>query len=136
MSLSSIRAALISGYNEVGLDLDTAYENRSFLPGEYPWASAFLIPNIPDAVTVGIGGEDEHSGFLQVDLNYPLNEGTAHILEAADQIRAHFVAGRKFTHDGQEVLIRSCGRSTGLEINGWYRISMTINWTARTLRSL
>jgi hypothetical protein len=136
VGLANIRAALAAAYESLDLHLDTAHENRPFKPGNSPWASLFLAPNAPAVATLGDGGEDEHTGFLQIDLNYPQHTGTAGVLETADKIRAYFVAGRRLVYDGQEVLIRSSGRTAGVNVDGWYRVSMTIFWTARTNRSL
>jgi hypothetical protein len=136
VSLANIRAALVEAYESLHLHLDTAHENRPFSPGADPWAALFVIPNQPAVATLGNGGEDEHTGFMQIDLNYPLHGGTAAALETADDIRAYFAAGRWLEYDGQRVLITSSGRARGVEVNGWYRVSMTINWTARTIRSL
>jgi hypothetical protein len=136
VSLANIRAALVDAYESLNLELETAHENRPFTPGADPWAALFVVPNAPAVATLGDGGEDEHSGFMQIDLNFPQHTGTSEVLAAADEIRAYFVAGRRLIYEGQEVLIRSSGRSAGLNVNGWYRVSMTVFWTARTIRSL
>lgn len=136
MSFANIKSALVSAYVNRGFSLPTAYENKQFdpKPGK-PWASLVIVPNQPSASSVGEFGEDQHDGFFQIDLNYPLNTGDGAILAKADEISWHFRAGRAFVYADQTVRIRSAGRSPGRVVDGFYRISLTINWTARVARS-
>ena len=142
MSLQKIETALRTAYRAGGFfaDENTAFENQAFEPTPgTPWAQLFLVPSQPSAASLGDSGLDEHTGFLQIDLNYPINEGTGAINIKADEIRAHFKAGARFvddefSQDPQSVLIRSCGRSNGRNVNGWYRVSITVFWSAWTQR--
>lgn len=135
MSQSKISSTLVDAYISGGFGLPTIYENK--VPDELPappFARVFESPNQPSVVTLGNNGEDSHDGFFQIDLNYPLNEGSGDALAKVDEMRAHFKAGTRFTYNGQAVTIRSCGRSAGRQIDGYFQISITINWYARTAR--
>lgn len=137
MSLSKIKSTLVNAYITGGFRLPTAYENRIFKPDNTkPWASIFIVPNQPTVATLGDAGTDNHDGFLQIDLNYPAGQGDGEILAKVDEIRAHFTAGKYFTLDNQTVVISSCGRSQGRDVNGMYQINITINWYARTARGV
>ena len=135
MSLSNIKSALVNAYVTGGFGVPTAYENKNFEPdNSNAWAAVSLVPNQPSVATLGDSGTDSHDGFLQIDLNYPLDGGDGDALAKADEIRTHFKAGAKFSYGGQTVVISSCGRSRGREVQGMYQIILTINWYARTAR--
>ena len=137
MSLAQIESALIAAYEGAGLGLATAYENRDFdPPNESAWAALYVIPNQPEVITLGNGGEDDHSGILQINLNYPLNAGNGAVLAMADAIRDVFEAGVDLTYEDQVVVITGCGRSSGARELGMYKIILSITWYARTTRKI
>ncbi|QIQ65286.1 hypothetical protein 19_00017 [Pseudomonas phage Epa19] len=136
MRNSNIRSALVQGYLAAGLAHPTAYENTKFdQPTDTPWCSVFILPNQPRVASLGIGGTDEHTGIMQVDVNYPTESGMQDILADVDAVADYFTAGRRLVYNAQEVIVRSCGRSPGRKVDGWYRISLTIDWYAQTPRS-
>jgi len=45
-------------------------------------------------------------------------------------VAQYFKAGTRLAYGGQQVQIQSCGRSQGRLVDGFFRVSMTINWTA------
>lgn len=113
------------------------YENSNdYTPkADTPWFEFFLIPNPPRVVTLGDGGLDEHTGFAQVNLNYPLHEGTGAMLQKADEISALFKAGSRHTYQGQTVSIISCGLDgVGQTVNGFSQSKLTIQYRAQTPR--
>lgn len=135
MSLTNIKATLVNAYVTGGFGMPTAYENKHFTPdNDSAWAAVSIVPNQPSVATLGDDGTDNHDGFLQIDLNYPLNGGDGAVLAKADEIRAYFKAGARFRYGGQTVVITSCGRSHGREVRGMYQMILTINWYARTAR--
>ena len=135
MSLSKIKSALLSAYSQGAFLLPTAYENVKFTPNNgKPWAAVTIVPNVPDVATLGPCGCDEHTGFFQIALYYPLNTGDGAILAKADEIHHHFKTGKRLEYQGQYLTVKRCGRSQGREINGMYQIILTINWTALTMR--
>ncbi len=100
------------------------------------WGAAFVFHNQPSPVTLGDDGEDGHDGFLQIDLNHKAlsGDGASNIL--ADQVAAYFKAGRPLVNGGVTATVVSCGRSRGREVDGWYRVSMTVTWRARVPRNV
>lgn len=134
MSLDKARAAIVQAYIDAGLNLPTFYENKPGDPPANPWAIFTFIPNNPEVVTLGSGGDDEATGFVQIDLNYTLNSGDKAAADAFNLLRDKFIAGQIFTYSGQAVRVGSCGRSHGRNVNGWYRVSITIYWSARIRR--
>lgn len=133
-AFKNISQALIDRYRAGVFFTDalTAYENSAFTkpPTTTAWASVFIVPNQPSVESVGEGGMDGHTGFMQIDLNYPTNAGPGSVVTKADNVAQYFKAGTRLAYGGQQVQIQSCGRSQGRPVDGWYRVSMTINWTA------
>lgn len=134
-----IDKALLQSYEDLGLGLPVTMENIQFdKPTDgSPWVGVWVIPstNGVRAVTCGSYGEDEHVGILQVDLNYPLLKGVADVRAVADQVASFYTAGKRLTHGRAKVTVTSCSRSRGREVDGWYRVSMTISWYARVPRN-
>ena len=132
-----LRGALMQGVVDSPLGLPCAVENSPFEKptDQSPWASAFVLPNQPSVATLGSEGQDAHDGILQIDLNYPLMTGEAAVTAKADELSDFFKAGKRLAHSGVELTVASCGRSRGREVDGWYRVSMTVTWFARVSRN-
>lgn len=134
---SRLERALLQGVVDANLSLPFSGDNMPFdRPDDgTPWGRALVLPSQPSVFTLGDDGEDAHAGVLQIDLNYPLMQGTADVSAKADEVEEFFKAGRRLQYSGAEVLILSCGRSRGREVDGWYRVSMTVSWSARVPRN-
>lgn len=131
MSLDNVQRALITAVANSLSGVPTGYENEPFEPpsGE-KWAQVYFLPNAPSVETLGAEGMDRVDGVVQIDLNYPVQTGGALARTDFETIRAAFPAGARPVHSGQEVTIRSCGRSAGRVVDGWFRVSITIVWYA------
>lgn len=134
---SGLRKALMQGVEDSPLGLAYAVENSPFNKptDQSPWAAVHLLPNQPSVATLGDEGQDAHDGIMQIDLNYPLNTGEAAVTAKADELTDFFKAGKRLAHSGVELTVASCGRSRGREVDGWYRVSMTVTWFARVSRN-
>lgn len=98
------------------------------------WLALFNIPGVSKPVTLGDQGEDEHRGFFQVDVNYPKNKGSAQVLAKIDEIATAFPSGRTLTYNTQVVKILASSITPGRYVGGYYRVSLTVNYYARTKR--
>lgn len=137
MSIAKVRSALVQAFVTGSFfnQTEVAYENKKFdPPKDKPWAAFFFVPIQPVVFTLGTGGYDEQRGFVQIDLNYPTDDGEKDVAAKADAIRDAFKAGFQFSYSGQEVRIVSCGRSQGRSINNYYRVSITIQFLAFIVR--
>ncbi|URA07003.1 tail terminator protein [Xanthomonas phage Elanor] len=134
---SGLSKALMQGVKDSPLALPYGVENAPFeKPADQsPWAKTFVLMNQPSVATLGSEGQDAHDGILQIDLNYPLNTGEAAVTAKADELTDFFKAGKRLAHSGVELTVTSCGRSRGREVEGWYRVSMTVAWFARVSRN-
>lgn len=136
MSIEKVRSALVEAFTEGNFftSENIAGENQKFTPGTQPWAKLFFSPSQPTVATLGLGGQDRWDGFLQIDLNYPTDEGTADIGAKALAIINTFTAGKRFAYSGQEVVIANCGRSQGRISNGYYKVAITVVFYAHITR--
>lgn len=137
MKFAAIDSALLDRFMSGGFfpPAQVQTENKQFTPPSgKPWARITNLPAQPDQATLGDGGQDLHVGILQVDLLYPQGEGRGAALAMADRIATHFKAGDSWRHEDQAVRVTSCGRGTGINEGGWYRISVSINWKAHVTR--
>ena len=136
MSEVKINAALVSGLTAAALGIPTANEGKNFTPPSVslPWAAWFNLVADTDVASLGAGGMDETVGIFQVDLNYPLNDGTGNILAQVQKLRDYFVAGRRLVYQGQCVKVERVTRNNLRPVNGWQQINVSIYYSANTIR--
>jgi hypothetical protein len=136
MSIQDLDRALVQGYLDMNLGLDTAYDNVKMTPPEdgSDWARLTMVPAVISPSSLGAGGRDLHSGFMQIDFNLSHNTGRNGFLVYADTVRQQFVTGKGFTYDGTTVRITSVDRSNVRTVDGYARMSVTINWESEETR--
>jgi hypothetical protein len=104
MSSLKIKAALEVALNGLSPPLATAWENTAFTPVlGTPYQYVRFLGFIPN--NVEFGESHQIDGFFQIDLMYPLLEGTGNILARAELIKALFKVGSSFTNNGLVVNI-------------------------------
>lgn len=135
MSRNKTRAALTQAWVDGNFSLDTAYENKKFdKPAALPWAEFWVVFDSTNSVTLGTHGENETTGFVQVDLYYPLDKGSGDITTKADAICEYFQLGRSFSYQGQYVTIQKIDYSPARPDGGRHRLTLTIYFYARHTR--
>lgn len=138
---TDIEKALMQGMLDANIGLPMSVENSPFdKPADgAPWAAYWFVPaegsSSVRAITLGDAGEDQHTGIVQLDINYPLRQGVNPARAKLDEIVPYFPIGKKVTFGMASVTISSCSRSRGREVEGWYRVSMTLSWYARVPRN-
>lgn len=137
MSIFNVRAAFADAYYNGGFipKADIAQENIQFNPpADRAWSAFHFKPAQPSLATLGEGGTDALTGFIQIDLNYPANAAPGAAYAKAEDIKNFFKAGSRLTYSGTEVKITSCGyMPAGLQ-SGYYRIILTIYFDTRIQR--
>jgi hypothetical protein len=130
------RALREAAVEALGASFPLALENAPFEKPEdnSPWAALFFLDNAPSPATLGDDGEDAHDGVMQIDLNYEKLKGEVAVDTKADTITGFFKAGRAVSYGGVTATVVSCGRSKGREVDGWWRVSMSVTWRARVPR--
>lgn len=131
MSLDYVQRALTLAVKNVLGDTPTGYENEAITPpSDAKWAEVHFLPNTPEVLTLGEFGEDLVDGIIQIDLNYPIGTGGGESRTDYERIRLAFPAGSRSAYNGQDSIIRSCGRTPGRPADGWFKVSVTIYWYA------
>lgn len=133
-----IEKALIAGYQAVGTLVPTGYPGFELTDSDKPdglWCNIHNVRTISEPVTLGDAGEDNHSGFMQIDINYPVNRGAGEVLIKADELASAFPSGTVLSYNSQNVIVASTTLSPGRYIGGYYRVSLTVNYYSRTFRS-
>lgn len=131
-----IEKALIAAVSAVDPTTPRAYPNDELtVKPDGLWLNINNLRAESSPVTLGDAGEDNHPGILQIDINYPMNKGSKEVLAKADTIIAYFTSGRTLLYNSQEVKILRCSLSPGRYVGGYYRISVSVNYYARTTRN-
>jgi len=127
-TIGALMVAANSFLTDNGLAAEAiAWPNKAFDPaGKALWARVSHVPNAPTVATLGIGGRDRGTGFLQIDLNVPENAGDGTFRDWENYAREYFVAGGTFTRSGQTVRVISCAMSQGRTVDNWFRKSITV----------
>jgi len=132
MSINTIREQLLAMLDCVGLGWPVQFENVAFdVPADGRWAAVGFWPSEPETVTLGGEGSEQCEGWLQIDLNVPVNTGEKELLDAYAKIRGCFPPGYGVKSSGVETTIVSCGRSPARRVDQNYRISVTVRFRAR-----
>lgn len=96
--------------------------------GHKVWAAIWYFPNSPVSRTIGHGGIDELTGFVQIDINVNLGTGGSKRREWERKGRIYFRPGRSFIYQTQSVTVTQSGMSPGRPADGFFRSSFTINF--------
>lgn len=133
------RALEVAAVAALGSDFAgrTAFEGFPFdPPASGAWAQLSHLPAGASVASLGESGMDEHVGVYQIDVSVPEVGGNPRkaLLEHADRIRAHFVTGRQFTNATQGVRVTRAERSAIRRVDGWQRISVSVTYSAFTIR--
>lgn len=105
MSQPTIRAALEAALASLAPAIDTAWQNVPYTPVTgRAYQAAYLLPAEPDNRSMGDGSRQER-GIFQVNLMFPLGQGTATAGARAEMIAALFRRGASFTKAGITVQI-------------------------------
>jgi len=134
--IGDIRSAIAQAFENGNFGLPVVYENTGEdQQGGQPWCEFSFTPNAPDVLTLGDDGENEHTGFAQVNLNYPLNSGIGESMDKVAEIMAVFKIGTDLVYNGQTVTVTRCGQDRGGQNeNGFYQSIVSIEWRATTPR--
>ena len=105
MSQVAIRAALETQLNTLTPAIETAYEDTAFVPPAptVAWQQVRVLFATPDNPEAGAGYRE--LGYMQVDLKYPLQVGTAAVTARAALVRALFPKNLSLTKSGFVVTV-------------------------------
>lgn len=137
MSFLDIEQALINSLLEVLPDSNIEWPNHALTTSQKGelWYKVSFINGTSTSATLGDSGEDNHPGIMQVDVNVPVNSGTAVLNAELDKIYSFYQAGKSLLFNGQTVKILVGSISPIREISGFSRRSFSVNYYARTTRN-
>lgn len=98
------------------------------------WTALYHVPADRSAQTLGATGEDELLGFLQVDVNVPINSGEGIQAQVINLVESYFTAGRALASGGVTVNIIRNQLSGARKVDNWHRRSLSIYYRAHLQR--
>lgn len=114
-----------------------ATEGNPFTPpSSGAWAQFNNLRAGTDTASLGVGGMDESVGVYQIDVSVPVTSANpkSALLGYADTLKGYFVTGRRFTHSSQGVRVVRADVSAIRQVDGWQRISVSVTYSAFTIR--
>lgn len=133
MSETKINGALVAAYLASNLypAAKTAWEGKTFAPvtGQ-SWARLTDMPTGREPAAFGDVNPVERTGYLQIDIYHPNNDGTCQILADADKALSFYTPGLRLEYQGQRVHIRKAERSKITPEAVWTGVSIFIYYTA------
>jgi hypothetical protein len=130
MSLEYIKAALETALQAISSDIDVAWENTGYTPNpETPYLKTYLLPARPEDITIGAGYRRE-SGIFQVNINYPIQQGSGDALTRAELIKSAFPRGATFSSGGITVHIGETPEIIGAFETTHYTLPVKIRYWA------
>lgn len=99
-----------------------------------PWFALHNLRATSFPATLGDGGEDNHPGVLQVDVNVPIGKGSGEALALCDTIASAFPAGRSLPYTGGQVRVSSVSVGQGAKVSGYYTVPVSVTYYARSVR--
>jgi len=124
----NIRTALDTKLNSLTGGTPIAWENGSYPPIK---GTAFIRPRlIPSpSLLADFNGLQDNRGIYQIDLFYPLSNGTGDMLTKMDQIYDHFKNDIRLVSEGVVVNINEITRTRAGEVDeAWFMASLEIHF--------
>ena len=134
--LSSINRAIRQAWVDGLFNLPTAFDNETFEPPGGPYASLAIEQGQATISTLGDSGTDEVQGLIDIILNYPVGQGSGYAEEKADEIYNYFIKGKRFSHEGVNVVINTSGIRSTASNDTHYQVLYEITYQAFLIRGL
>lgn len=146
MSFTNIFSALMAATKYIvelpeadkGLgDIPVRWPNAALEPPAdgAPYATVDVLPAGVESITMGTGGEDEHTGVLQISLYYQANQGHGALVTACARLQQFFQAGTSMEYNGTAVRITQCSPSPPQKDGQRFASHVSVYYYARVNRS-
>lgn len=133
---TEVKRAAFTKADEVLDGEEVMWPNVSFTPPDRTkWFAVHYIPVSNAVSTLGDEGENRVEAFLQIDVNLPLNSGEKAMDDQLKVLEDSFTPGTSAVYDSQTVVFTGCRRSPGRDVNGFWRVSLTIDLYSKTTRA-
>lgn len=123
----------IRAESEFGITFE--YPNRQL--STYPnglWGRMTNLRGPGEPTTLGPNGQDTHVGVIQIDINQPVNDSLANLLNKASEVANAFKAGQRLTKNNVSLRLFSLSVSPDRIVGGWRRISISASYDKRVSR--
>lgn len=139
MSIANIESALLDGFEKgnFGFGNSVIYENykpEGFDENTETYVALTIVINPYRIATLGREGDNEYTGFLQIDLYTRPRTGKHDVLRKAEAIEQHFSTGKTFTYGDQRVEVKNFGIGPSRSEQTHFYTPFTINFKARVAR--
>ena len=115
--------------------IPTRWQNVLFTPPlRTLWFAVNYVPVNNKVVSLGSNGENEVQGFVQVDVNVPMDSGEKESDDTLKTLEKRFVPGHSTVYDLTEAVVTACKRSPGRDVLGFWRVSLTVDFYSRIKR--
>jgi hypothetical protein len=124
-----IDQSFVQSFIDGAYGLPIAHENIDYTP--VPGTAFVELRNLPNPIeSQSLADLNETTGIFRAILNYPVNEGGFTAKTKAEAIMAAYGIGTRVTYSGQSTTITGVQRQPGVNIDGWYRIVVTVTYIA------
>lgn len=131
MSMNKAYTAFITKINTLTPLIDTVYENKDYTPiAGKEYQEVYILPssNIAPYINEIIY---EMSGFIQITLNYPPNDGRSKCMDRANLYMGLFPVGTVLTIDSLKIRTKGVPQITNLGVvDGRYKIALRVGFSA------
>ena len=131
MSLSKIYGAFIAKINTVVPLIDTAFENKDYVPiAGKEYQEVYILPSSNIAPYINETSY-EMEGLLQITLCYGYDQGRSKCMDRANLYMGLFPVGTVLTIDSLKIRIKGVPQITNLGVdNGRYKIALRVGFLA------
>lgn len=129
MSLSKIYGAFIAKINTVVPLIDTAFENKDYIPTTgKEYQEVYILPSSNNVPYINEASY-EMEGLVQITLCYPINEGRSKCMDRANLYMGLFPVGTVLTIDSLKIRTKGVPQITNLGVdNGRYKIALRVGF--------
>ena len=131
MSLNRIYTAFITKLNTLTPLIDTAYENKDYVPiAEKEYQEVYILPSSNNVPYINETSY-EMEGLVQITLCYGYDEGRSKAMDRANLYMGLFPVGTVLTIDTLKIRIKGVPQITNLGVdNGRYKIALRVGFLA------
>lgn len=105
-------------------------------PVNAPWIATFFDLNDTIVDTLGDDGDNATTGIFQIDLNWPMMTGDSEQGLLIAQLYSVFRIGSTILQNGVTTRIVSFRTTAGRKVDEYWRISVTVTWSASSKRNV
>lgn len=109
------------------------YVNKAYTPTEgTPFLQAFAFFSEPTQASLGTSGLNRLDGYMQIDVNVPVNEGRTSVNPILAELRGIYKRGTTLTNADISVKCVTVWESSPFAGDGWYVVPIQVRWYAYT----